>query len=213
MPVRHPLVIVLAALLAGAGAVGVQAQAQRSVGPGGRITYSDAATAPAGSATATAAPSAGLANLPYGLAQVVQRYPVVLYASKDCAPCQSGRNLLVNRGVPFSEKTVESNDDVAALRRLSGTQDLPVLTIGAQRIQGYADAEWSDYLDAAGYPKSSQLPASYRRPAATPLVPPSASSPAKAEAPPATRGAATPAPAAPSIAPPRTSTNPAGIRF
>ena len=211
MPFRHPSIVAFLALLAAGMAVSAQAQVQRSVGAGGRVTYSDRVTAAPESAPA-AAPGAGAANLPYQLAQVAQRYPVVIYTSQDCAPCQSGRNLLVNRGVPFSEKTVESNDDIAALRRLAGTQDLPVLTIGAQRIQGYSDAEWSAYLDAAGYPKSSQLPASYRRPAATPLTPPRATAAAQApDAPPAYRPA--PTPEAPSIAPPRTPTNPAGIRF
>ena len=116
--------------------------------------------------------------------------------------------------MPFSEKTVQSNEDIEALQRLAGSGELPVLTVGGQRLKGYSDVEWGQYLDAAGYPKSSQLPAAYRRPAATPLVARSAvSAPAAAATAARQTPAAPTAPAEPSIAPPRTDTNPAGIRF
>ncbi|MFP5486644.1 MAG: NrdH-redoxin, partial [Gammaproteobacteria bacterium] len=84
---------------------------------------------------------------------------------------------------------------------------LPLLTIGAQQIKGYSDAEWTQSLDAAGYPKQSLLPSSYRRPAPAPLV---AVKPAPA-APAATVDKAPPAPPPIPVAPPVT--NPAGIRF
>ena len=199
-----------ALLLAGAA----QAQPYRVVGPDGRVTYSDmpptqpARPARAVSGGATAA--GGGATLPYQLAQTAQRFPVTLYTGKDCAPCNSGRNLLINRGVPFSEKTVESNDDITALQRLDGGGNLPLLTIGGQQLKGYSDTEWTQYLDAAGYPKTSQLPGSYRRPTATPLV--ARATPAAAAASPA-EDASAPVVPQPSVAPARTSTNPAGIRF
>src|SRR5690606_7633665 len=98
------------------------------------------------------------------------RFPVTLYTSNDCAPCTSARNLLIHRGIPFTERTVVSNEDIAALERLSGGSSLPVGTIGGQQLSGFSDSEWSQYLDAAGYAKQSQLPAGYQRPAATPLV-------------------------------------------
>lgn len=195
-----------ALLLVGAA----HAQVYRVVGPDGKVTFSDKPPAQAAqpAASGRAAASGGGAALPYQLNQTVQRYPVTLYTSSTCAPCNSGRNLLVNRGVPFTEKTVETNDDIAALQRLAGNNSLPLLTIGGQQLKGFSDSEWSQYLDAAGYPKASQLPASYRRAAATPLVARTA-----APAPAAEPAEAAPAPAEPSLAPQRTSTNPTGIRF
>lgn len=194
------------ALLASAAS----AQVYRSVGPDGRVVYSDKPPAAnareAAPAAAGGAPASGGA-LPYQLNQTAQRYPVTLYSGSACAPCNSGRNLLVQRGVPFTEKTVESNNDIEALQRRAGDTNLPVLTIGGQRLSGFSDAEWTQYLDAAGYPKTSQLPASYRRPAASPLAPASA---ARA---PAADASAPAAPAAPSVAPARDASNPAGIRF
>lgn len=194
-------------LLAGAA----QAQVYRVVGADGMVSFSDKPPAQGGREPAAGAATDSGGNtgaLPYQLAQTAQRYPVTLYTGKDCAPCNSGRNLLVNRGVPFSEKTVDTNDDLAALQRLSGSTELPVLTIGGQRLKGYADGDWSQYLDAAGYPKTSQLPASYRRPAARPLTTPRAAAPAAAASNSDAAAPTTPGTAAqPSVAPP------SGIRF
>ena len=204
----------MAALGVVLGLVSVSALAQgvyRIVGPDGRVSYSDQPP-PATNARAVAAASSptSVANppLPFELRQVSNRYPVTLYTSNECAPCNSGRNLLNARGIPYSEKTIGTNEDAEALRRLSGQASLPFLTIGSQQIKGYSDSEWTQFLDAAGYPKQSALPAAYRRAAPTPLV---AVAPTAAPAP-ATTAQSQPADApAPSGAPPVT--NPAGIRF
>lgn len=161
------------------GLVSVSALAQgvyRIVGPDGRVSFSDqpqpSATArPAAGATgATAGASGGGAQLPFELRQINSRYPVTLYTSAECAPCNSGRNLLNARGIPYTEKTLSTAEDAEALKRLTGQTSLPFLTIGSQQIKGYSDGEWTQFLDAAGYPKQSALPSNYRRAAATPLV-------------------------------------------
>lgn len=183
----------------------------RIVGPDGRVTFSDQPppaeqARPAGAKNAANnAPSAG--QLPYELRQVASRYPVTLYTSKECAPCNSGRNLLNARGIPYTEKTVTTAQDAEAFKRLNSDGSLPFLTIGGQQIKGYSDGEWAQYLDAAGYAKQSQLPSGYQRPAPTPLV---AIKPVEVAAPKNTTTAA-PSPAAVPVAPPLT--NPAGIRF
>lgn len=184
----------------------------RIVGPDGRVSYSDqpppSANAQPVSGTAPAAVSG--APLPAELRQPVGRYPVTLYTSDGCPPCNRGRDLLNARGIPYSEKTVSSADDAAALKRLSGAGTLPLLTIGSQQIKGYSDSEWNLYLDAAGYPKQSVLPSSYRRPAATALVetapvPKSPAQPTEADRKRPPARAETP------VAPPVN--NPSGIRF
>lgn len=182
----------------------------RIVGPDGRVTYSDqppptgASVRPAGAA---AAGNTGNTQLPFELRQVASRYPVTLYTSSDCAPCNSGRNLLNARGIPYAEKTVNSFEDTEALKRLSGESSLPFMTIGGQQIKGYSESEWTQFLDAAGYPKQSALPGSYRRPASTPLVAVKVENTAPAKA----SSAAPPRPAQVPVAPPVN--NPAGIRF
>lgn len=131
-------------------------------------------------ALAGAATAQNTASLPLELRQVVGRYPVTLYAGKDCAACDAGRQLLQRRGVPYTEKRVDSNDDIAAFRRLTGASSLPVLTIGGQQLKGLNSADWTSYLDAAGYPAESKLPSSWRNPAPAPMAAASAKSTAPA---------------------------------
>lgn len=209
---RAPLAIALALgvlLSTGVSAQGVY----RVVGPDGKVTYSDqpppasANARPVGGATA--ATSGGGANLPSELRQAAGRYPVTLYAGSDCAPCDNGRNFLNARGIPFAEKTVSSSDDIAAFKRLSGVSSLPMLAVGGQHLKGYSDSEWTRYLDAAGYPKTSVLPVGYRRSAATPLVEAkAAAAPAGA---PAQKAQEPNAPAEIPVNAP--ATNPSGIKF
>lgn len=186
-------------------------QVYRQVDKNGKVVFSDqppAADARPATPRAGAAPSdSGGAALPYELQQVVQRYPVTLYTRDDCAPCDTGRSLLSTRGVPFAERQIKTNEDGDALQRLSGQNSLPLLTIGSQQLKGFSDGEWSQYLDAAGYPKSVRLPAGYRNPPAQPMV---ALRPAPVSAPPAAQ-TTLPAPVAPAAGP--SPSNPAGIRF
>ena len=145
------------------------------VGPDGKITYTDRAPNVAeGRVTALGAhnaPAAPDAELPFELRQVASRYPVTLYsASGACEPCELGRALLRQRGIPYTEKQVMSADDSDALEKLSGARDAPTLMIGSQVVRGMAADLWNSYLDAAGYPRESKLPATYQYRAATPIV-------------------------------------------
>jgi glutaredoxin len=198
----------------------------RIVGPDGRVTYSDKPPAAAGLGKVTEAgraPDADAANpLPLNLRTAARQYPVTLYTTANCTPCATGRALLVRRGVPFTEKTVSSPEDAEALHRLSGESALPLLTIGAQQIKGWTEGQWQLYLDAAGYPKLSQLPRTYQWPTATPLVDlVPATAPAAEQAPASSVDAAPVAPPAPTPRPaaaPRppagaNTSNPAGITF
>ncbi len=211
--------LTLGLLVAAAGsfstAVPAQQQVYRIVGPDGKVTFSDQPPPAASKArvTSTAADGAGAAaaaSLPFELRKVAGQYPVTLYTGDNCAPCASARAMLGTRGIPFSEKTVTTSEDSQALKRLSGENILPFLTIGSQQLKGFSDAEWTQFLDAAGYPKSSLLPASYRQLAATPLV--TVNTPAA----PAAADAAAAKPAAPvanTLPAAPAPSNPSGIRF
>lgn len=222
MITKHSCRPLLALLLMTTASVGVLAQnVYRIVGPDGKVSFSDrppaeaSATAQPARPGATTAPAASaLTSLPFELRQVVARYPVTLYTGADCAPCASARSLLTSRGVPFTERTVSTNEDIAALQRLSGGSSLPFGTIGSQQLAGFSDTEWTQYLNAAGYPQQSQLPANYQAPAPTPLVVVTRAAPAAAKAAPAQASDAVrrEAPPAPVNSGP-TPGNPAGIRF
>ncbi|MBA2675651.1 DUF4124 domain-containing protein, partial [Ramlibacter sp.] len=178
MPAARLLVVAgWLGLLAAAWSVPAGAQPiYRITGPDGKVTFSDRPPADPGvrASTAPVVPlpgNDGNGSLPFELRAAASRYPVVLYTQPDCGPCDSGRTYLSGRGIPFSEKTVSSREDIDALQRLIGAApSLPVLTVGSQQLKGFASVEWQQFLDAAGYPQTSQLPTSYRRPPASPLV-------------------------------------------
>ena len=209
------LALVAAGLLAPAANA---QQVYRIVGPDGKVSFSDQpppATSNAKATTSAGRPGADSgasgSALPYELRQIANKYPVTLYTSDNCGPCTSARSLLTGRGIPFTEKTIVSTEDSKALQRLSGDTSLPFATIGGQQLNGFSDAEWTQFLNAAGYPAASVLPANYRQAAVTPLVAVVAA-PSAAPAPANTAQAARPA--APVAAPPATSANnPAGIKF
>lgn len=211
------LTTLVAAFAALASGVSPAQNLYRSVGPDGRVTYSDRAISPNAKPSAEAVSNADSpassanAQLPYDLRQTANRYPVTVYTGKDCEPCDEARSHLQNRGIPFSERTIDTSSDAAALRKLSGQDSLPFATIGNQHLKGFGADSWDQYLSAAGYPKQPQLPKNYKAPAAKPLTvqAPAATEAAKpAERPAARIGApAAPAPGAP------TPDNPAGLRF
>ena len=151
-------------------------QVYRITGTDGKISFSDQLPAVLNNAKVTSSSPASstgavLAELPYELRQIAKKYPVILYVGDNCEPCSAGRLMLTNRGIPFIEKAVNTNEDTQALERISGGGALPLLTIGGQQLKGFLNEEWSQYLTAAAYPLSSVLPASYRRSARTPLAP------------------------------------------
>ena len=174
------------------------------VGPDGRVTYSDRAPSPSDGKVSPINSETGRASdpsLPFALRQVATRFPVTLYTASDCGEaCALGRALLARRGVPYNERTAETDEDRAAWQRLVGGPEAPVLKVGGQSLRGYTQTTWDETLDVAGYPRQSQLPANYQAAAPMPLV--------------ERRPAARPTPPAPTAPPPiDPSANPSGIRF
>lgn len=158
------------------GMLALPAQALfKVVGPDGSITYTDREpAASAGRVTPVGrdqrAGEGPASPLPLELRQVVARFPVTFYTSGDCQPCESGRRLLAQRGVPLTERLITNDDDAEALQRLTGGRTVPALIIGSQALRGYSETDWHGYLDAAGYPRESRLPKDYRAVPPTPLV-------------------------------------------
>ena len=181
------------------------------VQPDGSISYTDRPP-PAGSGRITTvgsdnAPSAQAAVLPQELRQAAQRYPVTLFTSPGCAPCDDGRRLLQQRGVPYGERLVITEEDALALERAVGGRTVPALTIGAQPLRGLSESDWTAFLDAAGYPRESRLPRGWQPPAPTPLV-----ERAQVRQEPAVAPSTRPAPESPPPAPPPPSP-PGTLRF
>jgi glutaredoxin len=184
----------LAALLAVAFMLPALAAAQTSVyrwvDKDGKVHYSDAPPPEPTNNLTQKRVGGGYAGeaspLPYATQMAMQKSPVVIYTGADCGdPCKQGRDLLSRRGIPFSERDAQANqDDAEALKKLVGAIEVPVLVVGSGKVKGYEEGAWHSALDAAGYPRSV-LPGQLRpRPPAPP---------AKADAAPSVPATAAPA--------------------
>ncbi len=163
-------VVLLAAGLASAAALAQY----RWIDESGQTTYGD--FPPPGArdlrridprtATSTGAGSA----LPFELQRAMTQYPVTLYTSDSCPPCEGARAFLRKRGVPYAERVVDGPDDSAELKRLTGHDKVPILALGRQMQAGFDPPVWSRALDAARYPTASMLPPDYKAEAPQPLA-------------------------------------------
>ncbi|MFZ6677305.1 glutaredoxin family protein [Undibacterium sp. Tian12W] len=177
-------------------ATAAQAQLYKSVGPDGKVTYSDQPPAANQKVEKKKLPDTlEGGNLPQELAIVVAKNPVTLYSANGCSPCNDGRNLLKSLGIPFNEKTVNTAADQEKMKQVSGDLQMPLLVISNVKFRGYSMDEWKDALSKAGYPATSKLPKDYRYAAAEPAAPPPP--PVAPKAPDAARQAATPQPKKP----------------
>ncbi len=143
----------------------------------GRVHYTDQPPAPGAKVTETrAAPSSSASGgadttLPYALRTPAARYPVTLYSSPECDACGAARAHLAARGVPFTEKLLKTTADVDAFRQLGFAREaVPALSVGREKTVGFEAEGWNRLLDAAGYPKTSVLPAGWKPAAAQPLA-------------------------------------------
>jgi len=168
-------------------AAGPAAAQYRWTDASGKVHYGDSPPRDAKDVRALGIRSAPASNeasagLPFELRRAVERAPVVLYTAPDCQPCGPAAALLRERGVPYTERTVTTSEDLQEFRRLTGAVRLPHVTVGTLSQNGFNPEIWNSVLDAAGYPKGSMLPRSYQWAAPQPLVPPPKVEPKAADA-------------------------------
>jgi glutaredoxin len=108
----------------------------------------------------------GTPELPYELADAVRSNPVTLYTTAQCNACDQARTMLQARGIPFAEKTVNSNDDQQKLKEAGSQGQVPLLLVGRNKLIGFEAGAWNQALDAAAYPAQRMLPAAYEYPRA-----------------------------------------------
>ena len=150
--------IVLAALAA-AFAATAQTNVYRWVDKDGKVHFSD--TPPPEDAKSVSQKRLGggyteESQLPYATQMAAKRNPVTLYTASGCGtPCDRGRELLSNRGVPFSERNAGgSNAEREALVKLAGSAEVPLLMVGENKVRGYDEDQWNAALDGGGYPRT-----------------------------------------------------------
>jgi len=162
--------IMMAILIGTASAPLAAAQLYQWKDPQGRTVYSDQPPPPS---IRNAQQKSFKGNLievgeSYAAKTAREKNPVTLYASACGAPCDQARQLLTERGVPFSNKDPQANPEAqAALQKLTGRLSVPVLVVGSDKIDGFESGQWQAMLDRAGYPKAA-LPGRKPVPASAP---------------------------------------------
>jgi glutaredoxin len=86
----------------------------------------------------------------------MKRNPVTLYVSNNCGElCSDGRNLLSQRGIPYTERNAETNPaDAEKLKQIAGALQVPLLMVGDRPVKGFDQGNWNSVLDGAGYPRT-----------------------------------------------------------
>jgi glutaredoxin len=100
---------------------------------------------------------------PYALEQATKNYPVTLYTSDSCKEgCVEARELLKTRGIPFKEVAVGDVSTFEQLKKVTGDNKVPALTVGTDVRHGFDESAYHAALDAAGYPRSGTAPSASR---------------------------------------------------
>jgi len=158
-------------VLACATAFGAQAQ-YKYIGPDGRVVYSDQPPPPTAKVldkkALGGAQSTGGADFPYALQQAFKAAPVTLYTAPSCGvPCNEGRSLLTQRGIPFTEKIISTPEDATEFMKTVNSQQIPVMMLGKSKFAPFVRDDWNNALTGVGYPATSQLPPGYKNPTPT----------------------------------------------
>jgi glutaredoxin len=94
------------------------------------------------------------ASLPYATRVARKNFPVTLYVAERCADiCNQARDYLKKRRVPFAEVMLKTEEEFAAFKQKSGTENVPTISVGRNWLKGFQSEDWRNELDAAGYPK------------------------------------------------------------
>jgi len=154
-----PLLAALGLVVGCLVAAAASAQLYRWTDKDGKVHYTD--TPPPAAAGKSAQLRSGGGNvadtsaLPYATQQAAKNYPVTIYTHETCKElCGDARKLLQGRGVPFREVAVTDEKSREELKKVSGGEEVPVMTTGKIVTKGFSADTWHLALDAAGYPRS-----------------------------------------------------------
>jgi hypothetical protein len=79
----------------------------------------------------------------------------IITTPEGCPLCESGKELLKDRSVPYSDQVAQTAQDKEKVKLdLGGKAAIyPILIIGDNKYPGYNETEWNNYLDEAGFPR------------------------------------------------------------
>ena len=92
-----------------------------------------------------------------GPSEAAQKFPVTLYSTTKCSPCDQARAYLKKRKVPFGEKNVSNNPSLQKeMIEKIGELSVPTIMVGSKVMKGYIESLLEGELDQAGYPKEGK---------------------------------------------------------
>ena len=98
--------------------------------------------------------ASGEGSMSFETRRAMKHFPVTLYVQDGCkAPCQQARDFLNQRHIPFTEKRLETKQEISDFKKRSGSQTVPTLSVGSDWLKGFLAEDWQNELDATGYPK------------------------------------------------------------
>ena len=175
------MTVILAAMLGSAQAGSLY----RWVDQSGNVHYGDMPAAGAAQIEEVKTSEASAiddADLPYETRRAREAFPVTLYVADNCTEfCQHARDLLNQRGIPFTEKNLLSQEDIDTFKQILGGKMVPTLAVGKNWLNGFLAEQWNSELDIAGYPRTA--PYGFRPAAPPPVAKPLPEQPVPEKAP------------------------------
>lgn len=105
-------------------------------------------------------------GLTIAMRKAMQDFPLTLYTAPNCMEnCKLARDFLGQRNIPYTEKNIQTNEDLDAFKKATGIAEVfvPVLQagVGGRVEKGFEESAWRKLLDASGYPppRSGAAPA------------------------------------------------------
>ncbi|MBA3031592.1 MAG: glutaredoxin family protein [Gammaproteobacteria bacterium] len=129
----------------------------KSVGPDGKISYSDQPPR-LGQVLMTKTFEVGPStSLPPAAAEQLERMKsaktvaaptdgVVLYSAAWCGYCQKAKTYLADKRIPYREVDIDTKDGLATFAQVGGGKGVPLLTAGTQRVQGFSVAAYDAFF-------------------------------------------------------------------
>lgn len=119
----------------------------KTVGPDGRVTYTDhppsgAKAKPLSSGTPAISLSPGAAPTTATRSTRPNLGAVTLYSAVWCGYCRQAKAYLASHGIAYREVDVESPSGAADFARAGGGRGIPLLVAGGQQIRGYSQASY-----------------------------------------------------------------------
>lgn len=119
----------------------------KTVGPDGRVTYTDhppgnAKAKPLSTGNPALSYSPGATANPSSPSARPRIGAVTLYSAVWCGYCRQAKAYLASHGIAYREVDVESPSGAADFARAGGGRGIPLLVAGGQQIRGYSPASY-----------------------------------------------------------------------